>query len=996
MRVAFLVSLSFILSFCKGRAQGPSLQNFSVNQGLAQSTVNDFIFDGDGVVWVTTGDGLDRLDSKNIVHYSHSNFKPRGLASIAVRDLLHDTTRHRIWVGSDNGVFFYDYYIGQFMHPFEGHEMIMSKYAVPLSIHENVLIIWVGGTGLFTVQLESNSISMLYEDSGISSVEVDDSGEWIYLHSNKGQFVRIHLFDGVSSQIPISSALVGESIHSIDLSEHIAVANTSAGRYRLDFETISATLFGQPRNINASFTDSKDRLYLACHGEGVFVFDNNGTLLHAFTGEYDNSGSSFNLRMGRSFREDENGIIWMSTDGQGLVLINHSPEKFQSLKVRGGDVEIPFKRFIRAMDMEGDALRVGTYGDGGCILKGGEIIQKIEPDVVQKANHAITCFYDDAICDLMGTSTGLYRLQPDGQLSGRLSESAEIYFKQLVQTQRYGLIAATKSGIYEIDSMRWSVRRRDDILFYQNIGRMHQDALGNLWVGANGEGLFLITQRERINIDLRGYFSNVLPPNIVFHTFHETHDFLWCGTNYGLIKCQKEGAIIDVISDLNGLANSCIYGVQEDDRGNLWLSSNKGISAFNPFSKRVRNFSVSDGIGNMEFNSGVFAKDGLGNFYFGGIDGITVFRPNDFFNQRGPQKLFLSSVSVSGIEVTNLDSLKHLKQPYLLATNHGNIGFEIVAIDFVSSAPHPIQYQLLGADDDFLLAGKDDFIRYTDLPPGSYQLVARSMNLDNTWSKPVVLFSFAVETPIWQRMWFVILSVIILLGLVYGILFFLANRRNRLALLEIKRRDEIERVRMRIARDIHDEVGAGLTRISLLSEAARIDQNRGKNVQDSLIKLATTARDLGSGLYEIIWSVNPDFDTVESLVEHSRQFVFTFLEDSPLEIDFQVEISHPQQMLTPDQRRNLYLILKEAVHNVIRHASATTITIVFIVDKDQLFKMVLMDDGVGISDSLEYVDHGFSGNGVRNMSSRAKAIQFAFQIIGMDKGTSVSVEGKLE
>ena len=85
-------------------------------------------------------------------------------------------------------------------------------------------------------------------------------------------------------------------------------------------------------------------------------------------------------------------------------------------------------------------------------------------------------------------------------------------------------------------------------------------------------------------------------------------------------------------------------------------------------------------------------------------------------------------------------------------------------------------------------------------------------------------------------------------------------------MLEIKRRDEIERVRIRIASDIHDEVGAGLTRISLLSEAARIDENRGKNVQEALVKLADTARDISSGLHEIIWSVNPDFDTVESLV----------------------------------------------------------------------------------------------------------------------------------
>ena len=976
-------------------AQMPRLQNFSVNQGLAQSTVNDFIFDKEGVLWITTGDGLDRYDSKNIVHYAHSDFQSKGLSSNSVRDLVADTLHQRLWIGSDNGLFYYDYALGQFIYPFSVDAVFTSKYTVPLGICRNELIIWVGGVGLFRAHLENFSVSVLYEDANISTVDMDGNGEWIYLHSDSREFLRIHPLDRVIQNIQAPESIASEKIHSLDISGNVPVANTSVGRYSLNFEAGITELLGDPRNVNASFNDSKGRLYIACHGEGVFMYDSRGSLMMKCTADYEHIGGSFNLRMGRSFREDRNGTIWMSTDGQGLVLINHSSERFYRFTIKKEDIDIPFTGFIRAIDSRDDVIRIGTYSEGGVVVSSGNIIRSIQPESKTSAENTVTCFYDDGINDLMGTASGLYKLKAGGELNGLMYDSKGVYFRQILNTQRFGLIAATKAGIYEINTQSSTTLQRLDLLRYHNIGRLHEDSIGNLWIGANGEGLFLLNNTGLNNIDFKGNYFNNIPPNIVFNAFHETNDFIWCATNYGLIKLEKNGKISEVISTVNGLANSCIYGLLEDSRFNLWLSTNRGISAFNMVSRRIRNFSNNDGIANMEFNNGAYAKDARGNFYFGGIEGVTYFRPDDFFNQMGRRQLYLSSFEISGVEVTNLDSLKRLKQPFILERNHGNVGFEIVVIDFESSEPHPIQYRLMGADDNFLLASKDDIIRYTDLPPGNYQLVARTLNLDNSWSESVILFSFIVDTPFWQQKGFIALCLLITFSLIYGLLFFIVNRRNRLAMLEIKRRDEIERVRIRIASDIHDEVGAGLTRISLLSEAARIDENRGKNVQEALVKLADTARDISSGLHEIIWSVNPDFDTVESLVEHARQFVFTFLEDSPLEIDFQIQILHPHQMLSPDQRRNLFLIVKEAVNNAVRHSYATKIIVVFLLERDLRFTMEIIDDGVGIVTSKNANDISNTGNGMRNMSARAEAIQFSFEVNGMARGTKISVMGFL-
>jgi signal transduction histidine kinase len=268
-----------------------------------------------------------------------------------------------------------------------------------------------------------------------------------------------------------------------------------------------------------------------------------------------------------------------------------------------------------------------------------------------------------------------------------------------------------------------------------------------------------------------------------------------------------------------------------------------------------------------------------------------------------------------------------------------------------------------------------DTSREFKLDPGEYRFRVTACNEDGVWNETGRTLAVIVQPPFWRTWWFYGASAGGLLSLVAGVVHYLSTQKLQRQLVLLKQKEALEKERARIARDIHDQVGASLTQVALLGELVETDKDLPDEVEAHAKQISQTARDTTHSLDEIVWTVNPSNDTLEGLVNYICKHAQDFLRVAGLRYRLEVPEQLPPMPMTPEVRHNVFLASKEAVTNIVRHAKATAAWIRLRLDSSS-FTVEIEDNGCGIADP----DAPSVRNGLRNMRKRMDDIGGTFSI----------------
>lgn len=467
--------------------------------------------------------------------------------------------------------------------------------------------------------------------------------------------------------------------------------------------------------------------------------------------------------------------------------------------------------------------------------------------------------------------------------------------------------------------------------------------------------------------------KNGLSDQVVSSVNQENDSIFWICTHTGLNRLNVKTNRFTHFFEQDRLVNNVVYEMLRDDDGNYWISSNGGISKLDPKTNRFRNYTAEDGLQSNEFNANAALKSSTGEFYFGGINGFNVFHPRKILHDTTSPTVMLQHYKV--YDKTFIPHPDASGSGVALAYDQNYLTFQFAALEF--SAPEKIQYayKLENFDDDWIDAGNKREAVYTNLDPGRYVFKVRAANPDGYWNEAEASMIFRIAPPYWKTWWFTVLVVIAILGIAYTI------HRYRLA-----QSLKVERLRNKIASDLHDEVGSSLTRISIYSDLLQNNtvENESKNY---LHDISNMSREIVGTMSDIVWSIDNRSDSFGALLLRMKDFASEVLQAKNIEMEFTTAGIDENRILDPALKQNLYLIFKESINNIVKHAHATHVK-VNIANKDGRFFMTIQDNGKGIPHNKAH-----KGNGLRNMERRAKAIEATF-VLQNHQGTLLSIQRK--
>jgi len=465
--------------------------------------------------------------------------------------------------------------------------------------------------------------------------------------------------------------------------------------------------------------------------------------------------------------------------------------------------------------------------------------------------------------------------------------------------------------------------------------------------------------------------------------FHEDRfGMIWTGGQYGLLKLDPAAQkFIAYYSEKDGLAANFLQEIVGDNAGNLWLLTGKGLSIFNenaPPGKQFRHLDGKDGVVNSPTAVKGLLKAKDGSIYWGGANGLYRFFPENLKNNPRVPPVVLTEFRVLN-QAVKLDSAISAKKQITLGHEQNSFSFSFVALDFARPLSNQYAYRLEGVDKDWIEAGNRRYANYTHIPPGEYIFRVKGSNNDGVWNEVGASVKIIITPPFWQTWWFRLLALLAIAGAL-----------EALYKYRVKKKLEIEATRNRIARDLHDDIGSSLSNIALMSELMQGKRTLEEKESRQLRQIGATSRQIVEAMEDIVWAINPDYDKLDNLLLRLKDVTAELLRQQGITYTFHFPEQELLQSLPMNFRRNLLLIYKELLHNVIKHAQATHVDIA-LAKTDGCLVLKLADNGIGFE-----MKAAKNGNGLKSMQTRAAELKGKLEIESQpNEGTRVTLAVKL-
>lgn len=469
-----------------------------------------------------------------------------------------------------------------------------------------------------------------------------------------------------------------------------------------------------------------------------------------------------------------------------------------------------------------------------------------------------------------------------------------------------------------------------------------------------------------------------LPAGFVSSLLVDRRGGLWAGVlGRGLARLEapdRDPPVWKRYGTAEGLASDEIVALASDRFGQVYIGSRRGVDRLDPESGRVRHFDRASGLANEGVVS--MTVDGAGDLWIATAGGVSRLRPRpEMPTSAPPMRLF--ELWVAGrrrpLPERGLAQLSDLE----LSASDRHVEVSFAAVDLRPGHRLTYQYRLNEGSWISLAAGERR-VHLAGLAPGAYAIEARAMLADGRSGEPATL-GFTVEPPFWRRLWFQVALLLVVGGLVLGAV------RQRLARLR-----EVQAVRARIAADLHDDLGLSLSRVAMLAEMTRPELAPGSAADTALEEIAASARELVDATSDVAWALDPAKDDLPSLLGRLRRLGGEICEGAGVDFRFCAPEAGTGIVLKDERRRHLYLILKEAVHNAVRHGCPTHLALSVRLEGRQLFAEVI-DDGCGFDPELVAQEGG--GHGLASLERRAEQLGGTIRVESRPgAGTTVRLE----
>jgi signal transduction histidine kinase len=378
--------------------------------------------------------------------------------------------------------------------------------------------------------------------------------------------------------------------------------------------------------------------------------------------------------------------------------------------------------------------------------------------------------------------------------------------------------------------------------------------------------------------------------------------------------------------------------------------------------------------------------------------GVVVADPNISPDNYSPPPVLLTRVAMDGQTIASyggiaptvaIANLKTLKQPLRLPPSHHHLEFDFTAFHFRAAENIHFRYQLSGLDNGWINAGTERYADFSRLTAGNYQFRVAACIGDGPWTEAPAALSIIVTPFFWQTWWFRVLVVLISVSSVILIVRYISFRHLQMEMKSLEQQAAIERERGRIARDIHDDLGNRLTKIQLLAGLVQRDDASSDKPDGHVHQISSAAQDATNALDEIVWAINPRNDTLPDLINYLGQFAVEFLRSANIRCRVDLPDHPPAKPVSAEVRHNLFLVVKESLNNIVRHAKARQVSLM-IFATDESIGIVIEDDGCGFNGEAK--NNG--ADGLENMRQRIVEIGGQFQISSKaGSGTQVSFNG---
>jgi signal transduction histidine kinase/ligand-binding sensor domain-containing protein/DNA-binding response OmpR family regulator len=842
VQISFIVLWSFYAGFAFG--QEPAFRHLSIDDGLSQNAVYSIIQDSQGFMWFGTKDGLNRYDGRNFVVYQHNPFDSTTISDAYVSKLMED--RHgRIWTGSISGDINIlhrdtDFFCEVPMENERGNRAITNEITDIIEAPDGSVWIATKGDGLFNLKVTSevgcnyDYEQFLHNPANSSSLYSNRVGNllfdeyqtfWVgteeglnqFIESN-GSFIRTR-FNTKHPDAPISTGDHKITSMHIDLAGQFWIGvqsglvkfNRPTGDYEFFPNQYEVIEYGWG-SVNRISEDNNGNLWLGTVA-GLMMF-NPTTEQYSYYRHDPLNPRSISHNIISSLLIDRSNILWAGTSGLGINILDFNANRFPTLS-RTPHSSSRITGFSIRSILEDNAGDVWISAD---VLyrwnrKTGELFSfEADSDLIQNFGNTNAYSIVEASSGFLwfASTEGLFRHNPvtnqtrlysysSGRETGLLQQEVNAVFEDktgsiwVATHSHFSKLIDEQSGTfkhYNFNSSEYSIGIARPVIY--------QDIDGNFWVGtSHGLSHFNPNNNQFTNYINDPSKTNSLSNNLVKSILEdpkEPETYLWIGTSGGLNKFNYRTGEFRHYTVQDGLPNEVIYGILPDNDGNLWLSTNKGLSRFNPETNTFRNFDVFDGLQSNEFNTGAYYRSDSGELFFGGIQGLNYFFPEEINDNPHQPPIVLTGLKKGAETVTFkkepglLDAAVSMAEKINLSYRDDVITFEFAALDYAAPEKNQYAYKLDGYNEDWISSGNLGSATYTNLPPGEYVFRVKGSNNDGVWNEDGLALAVAVAPPFWRTIW---------AYLIYGLLFFVgfySLRRYELNRFNLKNQLKLERV----------------------------------------------------------------------------------------------------------------------------------------------------------------------------------------------------------
>jgi signal transduction histidine kinase/ligand-binding sensor domain-containing protein len=670
----------------------------------------------------------------------------------------------------------------------------------------------------------------------------------------------------------------------------------------------------------------------------------------------------------RCAMEDREGNLWLGTGGGGLAALR--PQRVSMMAVEPDQGQHNVQSLLSARD---GSFWVATEGGGLFRKPPGQTDPFVRQEPLPtRYIWSVTQDRQDRIWT--GTwSAGLWMQKRDQAFAQAPRWPTENTRVTVLWAARDNTVWAGGPGILlRSTAVGWESKDPDGQALSPPGQRVITgDEKGDLWIGLNDGRLLHRHGGQRQFYDR----TQGLPGDAVVSLMPGGPGVMWAGTAGGGLVRIKEGQV-SRFTTAEGLPNNVISQILLPPGGFLWLGSYGGICRLSLTeleecaASRIQRLNPlvlrrSDGLSTLECTSG--GSPGAcstpdGRLWFPTNNGIAIINPAAIRLNPLPPPVLMESLSVDARPV----SLTGL--PLVLGPGAGGVSIAYTALSFTSPERVRFRTRLAGLENTWQETGPERLVTYRYLPPGSYQFHVTACNNDGLWNGTGASLSFTILPYFWQTGWFLSLASLATMGVVGSLVGAAMRRRNHARLAGIERSHALERERARIARDIHDDLGSGLTRIMLLSQSARSEMLPDHPAAAELDNVCQAAEGLTRTMDEVVWAVDPRHDTLESLVGYIGSTAQELLQSARIRFRLEAPDQLPTSPVMADARHSFYLACKEALHNIIRHSQAKTARLIFQMEAQSLV-LTIEDDGIGFDPALPPTRAG-GGHGLANMQTR--------------------------